>query len=512
MKLLPTTTIRRATCILSSPLRIATGAAQRAVGAFVPLALGILGTCVLQGTTLGAEPTYAIVVSRPTSEDPEWKKVVEALRVKHRARILFHEGQVSEAEDSLRGLRPRYMCFVATPAEATRALVAEVHRLTCRLDEDPYTDTIWGILTGFDANNALRIARHDKPLTVERVAAGTEIALELCNEGVWYCELVQHRMVRKTAGGQPREEKAPGDTTKALVDTLNEYKAQLFVTSGHATERDWQIGYRYRNGQFRSENGQLFGVDTRGSRYPVNAPDPRVYLPVGNCLMGHIDGRDAMALAFMNSAGVHQMIGYTVPTWYGYAGWGMLDYFLEQPGRYTLAEAFFANQQALLHRLETYFPEVARSEAAPGSRSRADIEVGAAAGGAGLTANDARGLLFDRDVVAFYGDPAWEARMKTGRNAWSQTLTRRDGAYVLEIEPLLGERTFQTVNKNGSQRGGRPIVELLPERVGQVEIVEGEDLDPVITDDFILVPRPESCEPGKTYRIVFRAQNDSTRL
>ena len=87
--------------------------------------------------------------------------------------------------------------------------------------------------------------------------------------------------------------------------------------------------------------------------------------------MGHIDGPDAMALAFMNSAGVDQMIGYTVPTWYGYGGWGMLDYFVEQPGRFTLAEAFYANQQALIHRLETYFPGAATTgdESPPGRSS-----------------------------------------------------------------------------------------------------------------------------------------------
>ncbi len=103
----------------------------------------------------------------------------------------------------------------------------------------------------------------------------------------------------------------------------------------------------------RSEKGQLFGLDTHGQRYPIRSDNPKVYLPVGNCLMGHIDGPDAMALAFLNSAGVNQMIGYTVPRWYGYAGWGLLDYFVEQPGRFTLAEAFYANEQALVYRHST---------------------------------------------------------------------------------------------------------------------------------------------------------------
>ena len=85
----------------------------------------------------------------------------------------------------------------------------------------------------------------------------------------------------------------------------------------------------------------MYGEDTRRQRIDVDSPNAKVYLPIGNCLMGHIDGPDAMALAWMNDVGVKQMIGYTVPTWFGYAGWGMLDYFVEQPGRYSLTEAFF---------------------------------------------------------------------------------------------------------------------------------------------------------------------------
>jgi len=50
-------------------------------------------------------------------------------------------------------------------------------------------------------------------------------------------------------------------------------------------------------------------------------------------------------------ADASQMFGYVVPAWYGYAGWGCLDYYLEQPGRYTFSEAFFANPYALVHRL-----------------------------------------------------------------------------------------------------------------------------------------------------------------
>ncbi|MHC4181160.1 MAG: hypothetical protein ACYSWU_26990, partial [Planctomycetota bacterium] len=404
--------------------------------------------------TATARNAYTVVVSQSTYGQVAWKPVVGALLKKYDAKVIVYEKAVIESLTELQEQFPRYACFLARPSEATRQFVADVHRLTRRLDEDPYTDTRWGILTGYDAANALAIAQHTDPLLVRKVASGTEIALECCEEGLWYDELVKNKMVRKQPGGKIEQLQGPDDTTAALVDTLNKYQADLFVTSGHATERDWQIGYRYRNGQFRCANGRLYGLDTQGRRHPIDSPNPKVYMPIGNCLMGHINDRDAMALAWMNSAGVKQMLGYTVTTWYGYGGWGCLDYFVEQPGRYTFSEAFLANHHALVHRL----------------------------GDPATSARDKRGLAFDRDVLAFYGDPAWEARMAKGQLAYGQSLAVKDGVYTFEIKPNLGDRSFAAVNTNGSQRGGRPLVHLLDHRIAEVRIIDGADLKPLIAD------------------------------
>ena len=450
-------------------------------------------------------PAYAVVVSQKTFDDPAWRAVVDALEKKHKATRIVYASSVDEALPKLRERFPRYACFVAQPAEASREFAVAVHRLTRKLDDDPYTDCFWGILTGYDAANALRIARCAEPLTVRRVAAGTDVALDMCEEGVWYSELKQGEMVRKEKGGKPRELKGPADTTEALAHTLTEYKADLFVTSGHATERDWQIGYSYRNGQFRCENGALYGLDTAGGKIPIESPNPKVFMPVGNCLMGHIVGPDAMALAYMNSGGVNQMLGYVVSTWFGYAGWGCLDYFVEQPGRYTFTEAFFANQLALQHRLVTFFPELVSAESDENGATQTNIQLSNEARKAGLTANDGRGLLFDRDYVAFYGDPAWEARMAKQDCAWDQTLEEKGGVFTFEIKPNRGADTFKPINTNGSQRGGRPIVQFLPRRVRDIRILEGADLAPVIADNFILVPNPGKCDPRRKYRVVFQA-------
>ena len=427
---------------------------------------------------VAAESTYTLVVSSQTQADKAWKPVVDTLVEKHGAQVVVYDASVNESLSALRKQLPRHTCFVARPVEVTKEFVARVHQLTRALDEDPYTDTFWGILTGYNAANALEIARHTKPLTVKKVASGTEVALECCTEGLWYDELVKNKYVRKKPGGEVEQFQGPDDTTQAFADVLQDYRPDLFVTSGHATERGWQIGYRYRNGFLKSKAGQIFGVDTRRHQIEINSPNPKIYLPIGNCLMGNIDGQDAMALAWMNDAGVKQMLGYTVPTWFGYQGWGVLDYFVEQPGRYTLVEAFFANHHALIQRL-------------------GDPDVGP---------RDKRGLAFDRDVVAFYGDPAWVAKMAPGHLAYGQSLDRKKKTYTFTIEPRLGPKSFETVNANGAQRGGRPIVEFIGHRVGDVEILEGADLNPVIADDFVLVPRPAQYDPDREYKVVFRAK------
>ncbi|MBT5017909.1 MAG: hypothetical protein HON04_04140, partial [Planctomicrobium sp.] len=371
---------------------------------------------------LSLAESYSIVVSKATASAPNWSEVVDALVKKHKgAEVITWKDQIDEALPALQSSHPRYTCFIATSAEAGRQFVADVHRLTRRIDEDPYSDTLWGVLTGYDAANALRIANHSAPLTVKNIASGTEVALDMCSQGVWYDELVKHKTVSKS-DGKIVESSGPADTTRALADTLTGDSTDLFVTSGHATERDWQIGFRYRNGHFRSKDGHMLGVTTSGEKFEIRSSNPKVYLPIGNCLMGHIDGPDAMALAWMNDLGVNQMIGYTVLTWYGYSGWGVLDYFVEQPGRYTLAEAFHANQYALIHRLETYYDDIVGIDVNPGG----NISVSApnkAGQSLGLTNFDSRGLLWDRDTVAFYGDPAWSAKMAPLKTAYGQQLT-----------------------------------------------------------------------------------------
>ncbi len=134
-----------------------------------------------------------------------------------------------------------------------RKFVIQVHRLTRRLNADPYTDVIWGILTGYDASDALRAARTREPLVIRKGAAGTGIPLDKFDTAIVYSESEKGTHVEKTGDGKVEKKTGPDDSTHALVDVINDFKPDFFMTSGHASERDWQIGYSYRNGFFRGK-------------------------------------------------------------------------------------------------------------------------------------------------------------------------------------------------------------------------------------------------------------------
>ena len=443
--------------------------------------------------------SYAVVVSQATLARPEWRRVVDALKNKYAADVVvFPDGRPQEALPELKRLFPAYACFVGTPEECGRAFVVAVSRLTRQLDSDPYGDVLWGILTGYTADDALRNAGESAPLVIRSGATsmgpdrlgGLESGFasnEACVSDFWSKAAGSTSAVHQTV--------AP-DAAAALAAAFNARGPDVFYTSGHATERDWQIAYNLPGGAFRCEAGNLFAQSTDGRRYPIVSPNAKAYLPVGNCLMGHIAQPDCMATAWMHSGGVRQMIGYTVVTFYGYMGWG--TGLLFEDGRLSLSESFFLNNQSLLHRLATRFPQLldARPESYDGRDIAALGEKYAKGDG------DALGLLWDRDTVAFYGDPAWVASYPCRAPVFGYRLEESDGVWTLRV----------TVQKDGAgsdpKWGHRPFAALLPERLTDVCDVAGDGGDqPVVTERFVLVPMKGTEPRGATATVTFRAKS-----
>ena len=442
---------------------------------------------------------YAVVVSRRTHIDVGWRKVVNALVSKHNAEVIVHEGPVTDCLADLKKSFPRHACFVARPEEAGRNYVVAIHRLTRKLDGDPYTDVIWGILTGYRAADALRIATTAEPLIIRKAGAGIGLDLSLFGEGKWFSEGKAGLYCEKLPGGEPEKKTGPADSTKAIVDFLNEGRPDLFVTSGHATERDWQIGYSYKNGQFRCRDGELYGLDLKRKTHPIDSPNPKVYIGAGNCLIGHIRDRQSMALGWLGSGGARQMIGYTVTTWFGAMGWGAKKRLLDLPGRYSVSDSFFFSNQEIVYRLHSEFPKAADVELERFNLETDRTLMGRTAARLGYqtwdkTAKTHIGLLWDRDTVALYGDPAWEARLAPRDLPLTTTLTEKKGKY-----------TF-TVRATADCKPDKPLAMFLPHRVGDIKLLSGSEHEPLITDTFLMLMKSGPFEAGKTYKVTFQAR------
>lgn len=92
---------------------------------------------------------------------------------------------------------------------------------------------------------------------------------------------------------------APDELNRALF--LDLYR----LCRGRATQHDWRVGDDFKAGAFEVADGRLVGVTLDGERLPVDSGNPKVWLAVGNCLLGGIDGRDSMALTLRLSGFFH---------------------------------------------------------------------------------------------------------------------------------------------------------------------------------------------------------------
>ncbi len=437
--------------------------------------------------------SYVVAVSKETLADAGWAKVVAALRSKHNADlVVYPRGQLGGVATKIAELFPRYICFVTTSEEAGRDFVVQVNRLTRKLDSDPYTDAVWGIVTGLDSDDALRIAKQSKPLIIQRAASsmGPGIFSNL-QGGFASAETKKDKFFYKDSGGKTIEDKPDPDALAKMADYFNNNPPDLFLTSGHATERDWQTYYNIPGGSFRCDRGQLYALDSNRKRYDIQSPNPKIYLPAGNCLIGHVTGPDCMAIAWMHTGGVHQMAGYTAVTFFGYMGWGTSEAFGDP---WNFAEATYFTNQSLIYELNTKYPEKAEVN----FDTYSENAINKMAAKYKLTEQKQVGMLWDRDIFAFYGDPAWIASLPKERS-WKYSFQQESESVTVTVEAL----------KEGGWPG-KPIVVPFPHRLQAIRSItcDLKDVTPAVTDNFLVLPlMKQSRKAGDKIVIAFGARN-----
>jgi zinc protease len=429
--------------------------------------------------TVAFAQRYAIVVSNTTYGLPGWGEVVDSLVARHNGQVFTWQDSVRQVQNALATYMPDYIAFVARSFyELNVQFVHKVWDMTRNLDADPYGDAIWGVVSGRDYTDAMRIVQN-QTLQIKTVLGGTN-----CTWDSWFYQGVstfeaQYNRIRFKIPDTsliidtvcpPR---CPDDRCTLLVNYLNDgvndtilgYGVQgpvdFFMTSGHGNVDVWQLHYPTPDleGYFRSVAGQVYGDPRIGTDRDINSSNPKVYNAMGNCLVGNPSNPNYMPFAWLQSGGAIAMTGYMPATVYGYMLWGLGGLFQMSQDRYTYAEAFFISNQELLFD---------RSNNTPGT--------------------DPNGLDYDRDACCYYGDPAADIRMFAWRDPWwDQGLDVVPGTEFDTITFWI-EANYDSVDPGFSGTSGRrhPFA-FLPYRYDSTVVLDSNCYSTVITDNFVLM-------------------------
>lgn len=330
---------------------------------------------------------YAVIVPYGLEKDKKWKEVVLKLKKKYSAKV-FRYKDLSEIKNKVAGYHPYYVCFVQKPDCCSREFVKNVIRFMEKLDSDPYDDGVWAILTGYTADDALKIVEAE-PLKVKRhlshIGGGW---LEWFREGVSFCEIRKYHKTIKRKGEKPEVVKGPGDTTEEWVREVNSNKVDIISTSGHAREYVWEMGYGYKSGRVvPAGGGKLKAISSKGKVYLIKTSNPKIYYSPGNCLIANIPKNflDCLCLSWIHN-GCYNFFGHIDSQRKWCTAWGIAEYFFKLQDTYTFAEAVHVNRISARYVADNYKNGFEKSS-----------------------------WYRCLHITVLYGDPGWEAKMERVR-------------------------------------------------------------------------------------------------
>ena len=484
------------------------------------LFIGLIALVAVSCSANKADDGYVVAMSRVVSEDEAWADVAEALRLKHSADVVVYESSPSELLDTLRSLKPRYVALVDKPENIGRDYVIDFHHTSRDIDEDIYADFMWGIITGYDAEAAMRMVRNStEPLLIKDAVA---TIMEL-NSAKWFDNYAWVDDHTKGLWGEKRgrgaeiksDTVAPEQVLRKFTDLYAEFDPDLIVTAAHATQKNLEMPYSL--GNLKPRNGKLYAEDkfTQEEWDLLNSGKRRVYAAVGNCLIGDMNNsKESMAAAWLNGSNAATMIGYVVTTWHGRNGWGALKYWVTNPSRYTLAQATFINQQDFLHQQNEWYPQLINEKYRYEGKFREELTTAANRLSEVLGREvdldsaedwDMVGFWHDRDVLVYYGDPKWQINLQSveGDEDYSVEGFMRDGRYVVKV--TTGEN-FSLEKMRGDKFKQEHVLDLpfsyiFPKRLTNPRLAEGQEWKVALDENFLLVYNAE-FEPNATYEII----------
>ena len=473
--------------------------------------------------TLAANPEYVVLASENVNHDKAWLEVVDLLAKKHDAPVVLFKESPCEALNSLQTMKPRYVAVVDMPENIGRNYVIEFHHVSRDIDDDIYADFMWGIITGYDAEAAMRMVNNNTEPLVIKDAVATIMEL---NSAKWFDNYAWIDDHTKGLWGKKRGFDgeivtgmvAPEEVLPKFTELYAEFNPDLVVTAAHATQQNLEMPYSL--GNLKPRNGKLYAEDRfNGKTWDLKESGKRrVYTAVGNCLIGDMNNtKESMAAAWMNGSNAATMVGYVVTTWHGRNGWGALKYWVSNPERYTLAEAVYINQQDLVHQHNEWTSALLDErynycdgfmEELTTAAARLSEVVGHEIDFDNEQDWDMIGFWHDRDVLVYYGDPKWEVRLQSaGEQDYAVTSKRKGKRYIVTI--TTGEN-FSMEKMRGDKFKQEHVLDLpfsyiFPERLNSPKLVGDKWGKAVVDENFMLLYDAEFA-PSSTYEIVIKTK------
>lgn len=468
---------------------------------------------------------YVVLVSEKTLKRADWKRTADKFLKRYAGTLVVWSGDdVNSAFAELKKIAPRYVAVLATPEEIDRVFVAKIHRISRKMNDDIFGDFLWGIISGRDGATAGTLLAGNAPLVLERAIGTTNFDQARFKKSFFITDWGAREYI-ETENFVASEKKNAADGVEMVemfAERWEKIRPQFVISSSHATEFNLEMPFGegllasagtsfkiipkskmpFFAGTLRNDPARRNFLKKGKFEMLPKTPDHKIWFAAGNCLFGDaLRSADSMAITAISAANVKQLVGYTVPSWFGEGGWGTSDKFFNGHATTSVGQAWFFNNQVLLKKL----PEpLAREEIAMTAAGMEGLEVSALIplfSKNGITpSRELVGRVYDRDTVAFYGDPLFRARFNTAAPSappWDCRVEEKNGEQIFVVRSASGKahsgdfclwfpKRFDLTKKFHAEILGEKSVEFSPE---------------ILTENFVIFSGLKLSQ-GETLKIV----------
>ena len=458
---------------------------------------------------------YVVLVQKAVRTDVSWGKVVDELVRKHQAEVVMYDSLISETLLRLREIYPRYVAVVEKPENINREFVIDLNQMSRQVDGDIYVDFLWGIITGYDAESALRlIERGDGPK--EMSSAWCLGALSELKDGRYFERM---GLCCEERRGNSKNEWIEKNSLVSAENQLDvNSKIIYWGENNHPDIVIWEAVGQPDRMCFQWKKGANMDVVTcrgklwRGERELKLQDNVRVcFLPMA---YGNTWGtKESFPISWLKSEEVGALVSGMDFSTFGKGTWGTLQFWLTDAGRFSLAEAQFLNQQDLLCRLKQWKPELLEKNFVY-SKKMDDCLLTYYQAEQDATVELLRGdanafkkfyYMYERDIMVYYGDPAWRVTAKDVIRDLPYTVScKMKGKKCVVTIRTTATFSWERLHEGIMQRVGElPVCYFFPKRLKNPRLAEKQEYElNVVVDENFLFVYDTYFKPNKKYKIV----------